>query len=130
VIATLLVDELPVLDFVNLPFGPTMADYQSTYIMARAGQVIGLRLVAAAALPAGTDYIAFLYGNLRLDDGRPLNQQAGEKVKPQKIVLPPPPAAAPAQQCGPGEELRRVQLPDGSFAMRCMRMLRGAGAKP
>lgn len=128
--ATLLVDDSIVPDFVAMPFGPTMADYQDTFVIARQGQIITLRLVIAIALPVGTDFFAFLYGNLRLSDGRALNQEVGEKVKPAKVIVQPPPApkAAPAA-CPPGHKLMRVQLADGSFEMRCVPVLGQARSK-
>lgn len=123
--ATLVVDEAIVPDFVSIPFGSAMADYQDTFVIARQGQRITLRVVTTIGLPAGTSFIAFLYGNLRLSDGRAINQEVGEKVKPAKVIVQPPPAprAAAPTTCPPGHKLLRVQLADGSFEMRCVRVL-------
>ena len=128
---TLLVDEMIVPDFVNLPFGIFMAAYQETFVIANQLQNMTLQLTISDAGPFVTDAVVYLYGHLRQTDGRPANYNVGEVVKPSKVIVEPPkpepppaaPAAAAQVQCGPGEQLVRGQLPDGSIVERCGRVL-------
>lgn len=110
---TLLVDDIIVPDFQNLPLGSFQAAFQECFVIGRANQRFILRAVSALVIPADVTAIAFLYGHLRLTDGRPASYDVGEPIKPPvpKPLAPPvvpieqpaaPPVVAPTK-CGPNE---------------------------
>lgn len=95
---TLTLDSAPIPDFVSLPLGALMQEFQKTFVIAEQGRQLGMSIsiTADVDIDSSTTVCALLYGNLRMRTGAMPAREVGAAPPPPYVPPPPPPQFTPS----------------------------------